>query len=243
MRTTPAILALIALTGLPWAFGCSGMRVGTTSGAAAGPRGGGARYSLVEIDYFLEVALEVEYADGPQRRVIRRWSTDRLPAVRLSIEGPATRHDRAAVRRIVDEINAIVGMPLVAIDPERPNAVVRFVPRHSMRDYTALVPRRGARGFVAAELAADYTIVGGQVLIATDLPWWRRGPIIREEVTQLLGLFNDPDWYPESIFHDGNFDDRYAPIDRAVIAMLYHPEMTAGLDERRSRAILGTAAR
>jgi hypothetical protein len=112
-----------------------------------------------------------------------------------------------------------------------------------MRSYSSLVPRWGAGGFVSVELSKEYVVERGQVLIASDIPFRGRKPIIREEVTQLLGLLNDVSWYPESIFNDDNFANDYAPIDRAVIEMLYRPDMRAGLDERETRKVLRHAYR
>ena len=47
----------------------------------------------------------------------------------------------------------------------------------------------------------------------------------------------------ESIFNDANFSTEFAPIDRALIEMLYRPEMRAGLDEGDTRKVLRKATR
>lgn len=219
------------------------MQVGTTFGPAPGASTSSVRYTNAEIDYFLEVALGVEFAHGNPPRMTKRWSTEELPAVRLQIMGSPTSQDLAVVRSIVDEINAIVGLPLIAVDPERANVFVRFIPRGSMRSYSSLVPRWGAGGFVSVELSKKFTIERGQVLIASDIPFRARKPIIREELTQLLGLLNDASWYSESIFNDANFATEFAPIDRALIEMLYRPDMQAGLDEGETRKVLRKAMR
>ena len=243
MRLTRTLFGLFSVAALPWLIGCSRMQVGTTFGPAPGENTSAVRYTNAEIDYFLEVALGVEFAHGSPPRVTKRWATDELPAARLQIMGTPTSQDLAVVRSIVDELNAIVGLPLIAVDPERANVFVRFVPRGSMRSYSSLVPRWGAGGFVSTELSKDYVIERGQVLIASDIPFRGRKPIIREELTQLLGLLNDVSWYPESIFNDDNFANEYAPIDRALIEMLYRPDMSAGLDENQTRKVLRKAYR
>ena len=243
IRPAGAALALLSVTTLPWALGCSRMQVGTTFGPAPGRTATEVRYTNAEIDYFLEVALGVEFAHGPRPKVIKRWPTEELPAIRMEIMGSPTSQDLAVIRSVVDELNAIAGLPLIAIDTERPNVPVRFVPRNSMRSYSSLVPRWGAGGFVSTELNNDFSIERGQVLIASDIPFRARKPIIREEVTQLLGLLNDSSWYSESIFNDANFSTEFAPIDRALIEMLYRPEMRAGLDEGDTRKVLRKALR
>lgn len=243
IRPAGAVLALLNAVLLTWGVGCSRMQVGTTFGPAPGSTTTAVRYTNAEIDYFLEVALGVEFAHGARPRVTKRWPTDELPAIRLEIMGAPTSQDLAVMRQIVDELNAIAGLPLIAIDAERPNVPVRFVPRNSMRSYSSLVPRWGAGGFVSTELNDDFTIERGQVLIASDIPFRARKPIIREEITQLLGLLNDSSWYPESIFNDANFSTEFSPLDRALIEMLYRPEMRAGLDEEDTRKVLRKAFR
>ena len=47
--------------------------------------------------------------------------------------------------------------------------------------------------------------------------------LLREELTQSLGLFNDSYKYPESIFYqDWTTTTEYAQIDRELIDMLYN---------------------
>ena len=55
--------------------------------------------------------------------------------------------------------------------------------------------------------------------------------LIREEVTQALGLGNDSDKYMWSIFQQKNsFANQYfLPIDRRIIRLLYQPEVIPGM--------------
>jgi hypothetical protein len=47
--------------------------------------------------------------------------------------------------------------------------------------------------------------------------------LLREELTQSLGLFNDSYKYDNSIFYQGwTTTTEYAPIDRELIDMLYN---------------------
>ncbi len=58
-----------------------------------------------------------------------------------------------------------------------------------------------------------------------------RNHLLREELTQSLGLMNDSPRFPHSIFYGGQSNDTtYLPIDRQLLAMLYQddirPKMT-----------------
>jgi hypothetical protein len=47
--------------------------------------------------------------------------------------------------------------------------------------------------------------------------------VLREELTQAMGLLNDSWKYPESMFYDGVSEPtEYAPIDRELIDILYN---------------------
>jgi hypothetical protein len=56
--------------------------------------------------------------------------------------------------------------------------------------------------------------------------------LLREEFTQSLGFARDSQLYMESIFQsDWTTTIEYAPIDQDLIRLLYHPEMSVGLNE------------
>ena len=56
--------------------------------------------------------------------------------------------------------------------------------------------------------------------------------LLREELTQSLGLAKDSPLYPESIFQQ-SFSTKtteYAQMDKNLIRLLYHPDMEIGLN-------------
>ncbi|MCT4564313.1 MAG: DUF2927 domain-containing protein [Maledivibacter sp.] len=58
-----------------------------------------------------------------------------------------------------------------------------------------------------------------------------RDHIIREELTQSLGLLNDTYQYPKSIFYQGKSSVvEYLDIDKALIKMLYEEAIQLGMD-------------
>lgn len=64
--------------------------------------------------------------------------------------------------------------------------------------------------------------------------------LLREELTQALGMAKDSDLYPNSIFNSNYSVDvtMYSDLDKAVIQMLYHPQMDVGLNEQQVDPIL-----
>ena len=69
------------------------------------------------------------------------------------------------------------------------------------------------------------------ILIASDLKTQTaRSHLIREELTQVLGLFQDSDRFPDSIFyHPWTTVTEYADIDRDLIRILYMDNVTPGM--------------
>jgi len=70
-----------------------------------------------------------------------------------------------------------------------------------------------------------------RILIATDgITQEERSHLIREELTQSLGMMNDSYEYKDSIFYQEWTDTgSYTEIDRAVIRILYDPRIEPGM--------------
>ena len=63
--------------------------------------------------------------------------------------------------------------------------------------------------------------------------------LLREELTQSLGLARDSQKYSESIFQSAwTTTMEYALIDRDLIRLLYHPDMSIGLNETQVEVVL-----
>jgi hypothetical protein len=107
---------------------------------------------------------------------------------------------------------------------------VYFVPLDTFRTYCLFyVP--GNWGYVYEEWDSQDRITHDTVLIATDVTTQEdRTHLIREEVTQGLGLLADSLQYPDSIFYkDWTNTAVYSDIDRTVIQMLYRDDITPGM--------------
>ncbi|MGC6422290.1 MAG: DUF2927 domain-containing protein [Flavobacteriaceae bacterium] len=68
--------------------------------------------------------------------------------------------------------------------------------------------------------------------------------ILREELTQGLGLLNDLKYYVESIFYEArSAGDSFSTNDREIIRLLYHPALVPGMDslqiDQTAKRILG----
>jgi len=63
--------------------------------------------------------------------------------------------------------------------------------------------------------------------------------LLREELTQSLGLANDSQIYMGSIFQSiWTTTTKYALIDKDLIRLLYHSDMSVGLNENQVDGVL-----
>lgn len=181
-------------------------------------------YAAEEIDYFTEIAFGAEFEDPTP--LLRRWRVGSGPLIRIN--GSPNAEDLEVVDSVVAEINRLapVAIELVA---ESPTAEMHFVPESEFDDILPQAPS-GNVGLVWLYWDASQHLIQSVVLIATDIEQGHRNHIIREELTQMLGLLRDSHRYPESIFYQPfSLVTGYLPIDRAVIDLLYRPELEVGM--------------
>ncbi|MDX1495883.1 MAG: DUF2927 domain-containing protein [Longimicrobiales bacterium] len=194
------------------------------------PRPGG--YDAAEIDYFAEVAFGAEF--GGATPLLRRWRT--APGPQIRINGSPTPADLEMVDSVVAEMNRLTPLDIQMVE-DAPTVEMHFVPQD---DFSQILPDApdGNIGLVWVWWASDQYLFESVVLIATDVAEDRRLHIIREELTQMLGLLRDSFRYPESIFYQ-NFSTvtEYLPIGRTVIELLYRPELEVGMPELTAKRI------
>jgi len=193
----------------------------------------GGNYDQTALDYFRAIAGGAEFGGGGGR--VHRWTG----TLRIAVFGDPTPADRAALAEVVDDLNEIIDTVEIAVVESDPNVEMYFVP---VDDFAAIEPSyvAGNMGYVYIWWDGQGAVYSGRVLISTTgLTPDERAHLIREELTQGLGLLNDSWDYPESIFYQGWTDiTEYAPLDRLVVEMLYRPELSVGMDIDDAVAVL-----
>lgn len=131
---------------------------------------------------------------------------------------------------MIAEINSLVESVQVTRASWRDNVQIYFVPESRFSWYESnYVPTN--YGFFWTWWRDSGEIYRARLLISTDrITQTERSHLIREELTQALGLMNDSATHPESVFYQNwSSTNKYAPIDRALIKMLYRSEITSGM--------------
>ena len=192
-------------------------------------------YSPQLIEHFAEIGLNVEY--GTAMPALRRWTQE----VRIKVHGTPTSEDLRVLRQVVSELNHLVTGVGLRVAGQDSNIDIYFVPESWFATLEpAYVPVN--LGFYRVWWDGSGAIYRARILVASQGTTQReRSHIVREELTQSLGLFNDSWKYPDSIFYQGWTDTtEYLELDAAAIRLLYHPSLRPGMLREEVLAVLST---
>ena len=189
-------------------------------------------YTYDEIEYFTEIALGTEYGNNTQ--VIIKWNSD----IRIKVNGYPNENDLKALNQVVSDINEITSDKInVSIVETNQNININFVP---LSEFSICNAEPGNYGYFNCKWR-DNVIYECTICVATDdvLLKEERTHMIREEITQSLGLMNDSLKYRDSIFYQGwTQTQRYSEIDRKMIEILYSDYIKPGMGKEEVEYIL-----
>ncbi|MBD1913717.1 DUF2927 domain-containing protein [Leptolyngbya sp. FACHB-16] len=198
------------------------------------PRNETAPFNQEVVDYFLEIALGNEW--GSSNNTIRRWTQN----LRIQIVGSPTETDMATLQAVVSELNQLTnGQVSLQFVQDNPNVQLYFVPQSEFSRYEPnYVPQN--LGFFWSRWN-DRGIYNSRILISTTgVSQTERSHLIREELTQSMGLMRDSYRYDDSIFQQRwTQTTRYSDIDRAIIQLLYRPDIRPGMTRAQVLTQLG----
>jgi len=190
------------------------------------------KYTDKEIEYFAEIALGTEYGNNTQ--VVRKWNSD----IRIKINGNPNERDLQALNMVLSEINAIIGDKInLSIVTINQNIDINFVP---LSEFSVCNAAPGNYGYFNCKWRND-VIYECDICIATNdfLLQEERSHMIREEITQSLGLMKDSLKYRDSIFYEGwTQTQKFSEIDRKMIEILYSDSIRPGMRKEQVETIL-----
>lgn len=190
------------------------------------------RYSQEEVSYFVDVALGAEFGGATRR--IRKWQSD----IRIKVAGTPTAEDERTQEQLTSELQTLaVGLSFSFVEDDA-NVELFIVPASEFNTYEPnYVP--GNLGFFWVFWSGSSWIYRARILITTEgVTQQERSHLMREELTQSLGLMNDSNRYPESIFYQGWTDVvQFTELDKVLIQMLYDPEVRPGMTEEQAIAV------
>ena len=195
-------------------------------------------FTSKQINYFLEIALGSEFSQSSSAAKIRKWQGD----VRIQYFGSPTPEDLTTLNSVISEVNELSngGIRLQLVD-RNPNVTMHFAPESQ---FSRLEPnyQPGNYGYFWTQWDGNNRIYKANVLITTTkVTQKERSHLIREELTQSLGLMKDSLKYADSMFYQRWTDvTQYSEIDRSLIRMLYDPQISSGMTQAQVINVLNT---
>jgi len=195
----------------------------------------------VDQHYFLKVALGNEF--GNNAAVIKKWSQD------IKVFVPDSSHTElmTELKTIISEINAL--SQSIRLKRVMTMAEANYVIYLSDKDtYARHEPNAAAylednRGLFWVYWNAGYELTRGSMYVDvvrnTSLNCMKH--LLREELTQSLGLMVDTDDYAESIFYQRwTCTPNYADIDKKLIRYILDPKIRSGMNRAEVTKVLQT---
>lgn len=196
-------------------------------------------FELDVISYFKDIALGIELSDASN--VVRKWNTD----IKVFVSGTPSSGLTSELNLIISELNVLTSNSLqiqTVATEEMSNFVVFF---GDAKDYANQYPE--VTSLVDANFGLFYVYWNGSQEIyeghmyvdvsRTNLSEQKH--LLREELTQSLGLMNDSFEYDDSIFQqDFTTVNQFSRIDKELIRLLYNPQITVGSTASRVQTVL-----
>ena len=189
-------------------------------------------YEIDVIDYFKDIALGFEF--GNANNITRKWNSE----MKVFIGGEPSNELLAEFEKIRNEINELVtdGFKVTVVNDSIQSNYYIFL--GSGNKYAEIYPNESNLvnsnwGLFNVLWNSQNQLYSGHMYVdimrANSI---EQKHLLREEFTQSLGLAKDSPLYLESIFQtEWTTTIEYDSIDKDLIRLLYHPEMSIGLND------------
>jgi hypothetical protein len=179
-------------------------------------------YTNEEISYFNEIALSSEYSDQ-DKGLACTWKND----VKIFVQGTKKPELMSELQSIVGELNDLIDPIDIKIvnSKDESNYTIFFGSQYDYHNITPGSTNLTEHNWGLFVVNSGQTIRRGSMYVdiyrCTELDGQKH--LLREELTQSLGLFNDSYKYDNSIFQQRwTTTTEYADIDKKIIQILYN---------------------
>ena len=191
-------------------------------------------FTQKEIDYFTEIVFGSEFGD--KIPVIKKWTNN----IRIKVNGEPTEADMQTVSNIIDDFNELISGINIKTVENKENLTITFTTESNFLGIDQNYVPTNYGFFWALWHDDNFVIYNASILIASaDITQQERSHLIREELTQSLGLMNDSNKYKDSIFYQEWSDvTEFSEIDKAVIKLLYLKKINPSMSKQQVLGIL-----
>jgi hypothetical protein len=188
-------------------------------------------------NFFCELAIQTEWLDVKE---VRKWVDD----IKIYKSGEWPDYMTAEFNVILAELNELIQQPEISVVGSRKeaNSVIHL---GTADEYLEIEPRapntEGSWSYYCFYHDANKALTNVTMFVdmhnsPSDVV---RRHLLREKMTQTLGLLGYSEQYEDSIFYWRRSEvTSYSEIDRLVIKLLYRPEIKPGMDKSAARKLI-----
>jgi len=205
-------------------------------------------YTKEELNYFSKIAFGNDL--GTLSPTIHKWNKK---IVNVKIITSCTKKEYQEVNKVLNDLNSISQYTKFILGKQTPDLSIYFMPRQDIKKlfHGHSGDANGTFGFsttMCGEITSAKVAVGNNLSFAG----WEEA-IIREEITQSIGLPIDTDEYTKSVFSSNKqiiindvsentyalFATEYLAIDKKIISILYNSglQINTTLDDFKNQVL------
>ncbi len=178
------------------------------------------RYDQETNEYFDEIVMYSEFSDS-RRHEPYRWTTD----MKIYVDGEKPEYLISELNKIVTELNDLIDPITIRLVNRKQDAnyTIYFGSHIEFANlYSLMYKDKLERNWGLFEVYPNRGVMYVD-LERTSFDYDAQKHLLREELTQSLGLLNDSWKYPESIFYQGwTTTTEFTEMDRSLIDLLYN---------------------
>lgn len=170
------------------------------------------------VEYYNEISTGSEYGRTNQKTV--KWYTD----VKIYFDFTNSDSLKTLVTPILNELNDII-IPINIIITNKKEESNSIIYLGKFQDFKSKYKIIGDGKFLGFAAVFNYgkAIHKSFIFINEKISGNELKSVLREEITQSLGLLNDSWKYPESIFYQGGYNGcKFSDLDKEVIKLHYN---------------------
>jgi len=170
------------------------------------------------VHYYNEIAGKSEYGDSSHNFV--KWKND----VKIFFDFEDNDSIKEYTKIIINELNNLIDPITISIakDKKEANTFIYFCDFSEYKKRANITINGKFLGFVGT-VVYQSRIYTSHIFINERLCGIELKSVLREEITQSLGLMNDSWKYPESVFYQGGCNtNKFSEIDKAIIKLHYN---------------------
>lgn len=197
------------------------------------------KYSEESVDYFLEIGFCPEFGSCPIPSV-RKWNSD----IRIQLIGNYTQADEQELDSIISELSELTGLSIKRVT-NNANISIYFARQSLFKKYIPQYDESNPQdGLFAVQSDNNNVYHRAVICIQDNLDDLRKRHLLREELTQSLGLTSDSESYTNSVFQQNPSykPTQYSVIDKEVIKLLYDKKIKPGMNKEEVKSALRTSA-